>query len=536
MLTGGTINSIAEQNKPHGVNIGFAEEIFLQLGMSDEKIQKWNHNMDNIEMKEASHKQYQFDSVSPLDTSSISNTKDELSFATETISASSELTQDELNSSDYQEEKRKADCGSCLLGMDVLEEFSQNLDLSSLSETFSCDSDTEESIMKDEIFSSVKQTGDGAGAQKKGNPKEDELTKGLQGFNTVVAENSQMQQQHDTVAKQLDHVKALMQANQLLTEGLRTKLLQIWFQMPKNEVGRIQDDEISEVDTESLLAFPGEESSVASFNEDDQNLVMEQQSNLLKLPVENAQCERTNGYSEIHHPMSDVNCLSDHVQTVKLQEGNRCLDEKVPNLEKDSEQRNEALRNPVTSPKCDSSRTELMDKNALQKAQLVISLKNLEDATKEMQEYNQKIKLAKDTIEDTAETVKIRLQKIQWQLAELEAANRNLHLQIGKLNADYSQIQEHHQCVVCENKNLANHCVDLQTNLNNTAAENDQMLTVIAKLEKKIEAALENLAEIKTEKNKLEQQVQSLKVRKDYSLFEVLCIFLISQMECHIES
>ncbi|XP_067832819.1 cancer-associated gene 1 protein homolog [Heptranchias perlo] len=145
------------------------------------------------------------------------------------------------------------------------------------------------------------------------------------------------------------------------------------------------------------------------------------------------------------------------------------------------------------------------------KEQLVISLKSLENATKELQEYNRKIMLAKDTIEETAETVKIRLQKIEWQLTEIEDANSKLHLQIGKLNADYSQMQEHHQCVVCENKSLANQCVDLQANLNSSVAENEQMLTVITRLEKKVEAALVNLAEIKAEKNKLEQQVQSLK-------------------------
>uniref|UniRef100_UPI00398EA269 cancer-associated gene 1 protein homolog n=1 Tax=Pristiophorus japonicus TaxID=55135 RepID=UPI00398EA269 len=511
MLTGGTHNNFAEQNNPHGVNIGFAEEIFLQLGMSDQKIQKWNRNMDNLETKEASHSHYRFDCISPLDTSSISNTKDELSFVTETISASSELSQDDMNSNDYQEGKRNANRGSSLLCLNGFEEFSHNLDLSSFSETFSCDSDTEESIMKDEIFSSDKQTGNGAGDEKSSNPKEDEPKTGLVEHNAVGTENSQMQLQHDTVAKQLDHVKALMQANQLLTEALRTKLLQIWCHMPKNEVERFQDDNISECDTESLLVFPGEDSSVASVYEDNQNLVTEQQSNLLKIPVENAQCERTNRHSEIHHSLGDVNCLSDHVQTVKPQEENRYLDEKVSDLEKDAEQQNEVLRNQVTSLKCDNSETEYVDKNTSKKEQLAINLKNLENATKDMQEYNQKMMLAKDTIEDTAETVKIKLEKIQWQLTEIENANRNLHLQIRKLNADYSQIQEHHQCMVCENKSLADQCVDLQTNLNSTAAENEQMLTVIAKLEKKIEAALVNLAEIKTEKNKLEQQVQSLK-------------------------
>ncbi|XP_072324720.1 uncharacterized protein [Scyliorhinus torazame] len=511
LMTAETTISIAEQNKPHGMNIGFAEEIFLQLGMSNEKVQKWNQNMDNLEAKGASYNQCQCDSISPLETSSISNTKDELSFATETISASSELSQDEMNSHDYPEEIRKADCGSSLLCLDALEEFSQNLDLSSFSGTFSCDSDSEESIMKDEVFNLDKQAGDAAGEEKANKTKEDELKNGPQELNTMITENSQIQQQHDSVAKQLDHVKALMQANQLLTEGLRTKLLQIWCQMPKNEVRTFKEDEISEVDSESLLVFPGEESSLASVCEDDHNLAMEQQSSLLKAPVESAKCEKASGPSEICHSRCDVNCLNNYVQTVKPQEGSMCLEERVPDLEKHSEQHNEALRTPVSSLKCDHSEIELVGKSASQKDRLVISLKDLESAAEEMHQYNQKILLAKDTIEDTAQTVKVRLQKIQWQLMELEAANRSLHLQIGKLNADYSHIQEHHQCVVCENKSLADQCVDLQANLNSTAAENDQMLIVIARLEKRIEAALVNLTEIATEKNKLEQQLQSLK-------------------------
>ncbi|XP_038666135.1 cancer-associated gene 1 protein homolog isoform X2 [Scyliorhinus canicula] len=511
MLTAETINSIAEQNKPHGMNIGFAEEIFLQLGMSNEKVQKWNQNMDNLEAKGASYNQCQCDSISPLETSSISNTKDELSFATETISASSELSQDEMNSNDYPEEIRKADCGSSLLCLDALEEFSQNLDLSSFSGTFSCDSDSEESIMKDDVFNSDKQAGDAAGEEKANKPKQDELKNGPQELSTTITENSQIQQQHDSVAKQLDHVKALMQANQLLTEGLRTKLLQIWCQMPKNEVRTFQEDEISEVDSESLLVFPGEESSLASVCEDDHNLATEQQSSLLTAPIENAKCETASGPSETCHSRCNVNCLNNYVQTVKPQEGSMCLEERVPDLEKHSEQHNEALRTPVSSLKCDHSEVELVGKSPPQKDRMIISLKDLEGAAEEMHQYNQKILLAKDAIEDTAQTVKVRLQKIQWQLMELEAANRSLHLQIGKLNADYSQIQEHHQCVVCENKSLADQCVDLQANLNSTAAENEQMLIVIAKLEKRIEAALVNLTEISTEKNKLEQQVQSLK-------------------------
>ncbi|XP_048451399.1 cancer-associated gene 1 protein homolog [Rhincodon typus] len=505
MLTGETTNSIAEQNKSHEMYIGFAEEIFLQLGMSDEKIQNWSH-MDNLETKEAGHSQYQFDSISPLDTSSISNTKDELSF----VSASSDLSQDEMNSNGYPEEKRKAECDNSLLCLDALEEFSQNLDLSSFSETFSCESDTEESIIKDEDFTSEKKTDNAAGEEKTSTVREDESNKGSQELIPADFVNSQMQQQHDNVTKQLNHVKALMQANQLLTEGLRNKLLQIWCHMPKNEVGRFQDDEISEVDTESILAVPGEESSVASVYEDDHIVVTEQRSNLLKVAVKNAQREGTSGCAEIHHLMSDISYLHDYDENVKPQK-NTCLGERVPDLVENSEKQNESLRDQATSPTCDSSGLELVGTSALQKEQLAISLKNLENATIEMQEYNQKIMLAKNAIEDTAETVKTRLQKIQCQLMELEVANRNLHVQIGKLNADYSQMQEHHRCVVCENKNLEKQCVDLQTNLNSTAEENEHMLTVIDKLEKKIEAALMNLAEIKTEKNKLEQQVQSLK-------------------------
>ncbi|XP_043544504.1 uncharacterized protein PFB0145c-like isoform X1 [Chiloscyllium plagiosum] len=413
-----------------------------------------------------------------------------------------------MNSNSYPDEKRKAECGSSLLCLDALEEFSQNLDLSSLSETFSCESDTDESIIKEEDFNSEKKTGNAAGEEKTSAVRDDEPNKGSQELIPAGTVNSQMQQQHDNVTKQLNHVKALMQANQLLTEGLRNKLLQIWCHVPKNEVGSFQDDEISEVDTESLLVLPGEESSVASVYEDDQNV--QQQSNLLKAAVENAQREGTSGCAEIHHSANDVSCLHDFVENVKPQ-GSMCLGERVPDRRENSEKQNGVLRDQATSPTYDCSELELVGTSALQKVQLTISLKNLENATKEMQEYNQKIMLAKNVIEDTAETVKSRLQKIQCQLMELEAANQNLHLQIGKLNADYSQMQEHHRCVVCENKNLEKQCVDLQTNLNSTSEENEHMLTVIDKLEKKMEAALMDLTEIKMEKDKLEQQVQSLK-------------------------
>lgn len=61
--------------------------------MSDEKFLTWNRKMDNLERKEANCSQFRFDSNSPLDTSSLSITKEEMSLATETISLSSELAQ-----------------------------------------------------------------------------------------------------------------------------------------------------------------------------------------------------------------------------------------------------------------------------------------------------------------------------------------------------------------------------------------------------------------------------------------------------------
>ncbi|XP_032874773.1 uncharacterized protein LOC116971776 [Amblyraja radiata] len=336
-------------------------------------------------------------------------------------------------------------------------------------------------------------------------PKKDKLKKEQWEDDAQVTESSQIQQQHDVVEKQFDHVKALLQANQLLTEGLRTKLLQIWCNVRKNQAGESLDDEMSEDGTESLDVFSGEESSVASGRVG--ALLNKQQSSVVKLPMDNGQTEGANGHTEISHLEHNVNCFTDHIPITQLQVGTRCLEGEVADLEKDFEQHCVVPKEQIASPKYASSKTETVDRTS-HTEQLVT---HLESTTNKMREYNQKIMPAKGTIEDTAETVKGRLQKVQWQLSEIEEANRSLHFQIIKLNTDYSQIQEFHQSMTGDNKTSANQRVDLQANFNNTAEENEQMLQVITKLETRIEATLLNLTEIKMEKNCLERQFRSLK-------------------------
>ncbi|XP_078254767.1 uncharacterized protein LOC144593157 isoform X2 [Rhinoraja longicauda] len=125
---------------------------------------------------------------------------------------------------------------SRLLYLNNLEEDLHSLDLSSFSETCSCDSDAEGSLMKDKNLSLDKRSSGSTGDQMINIPKKDKLKKEQWEDDAQVTEHSQIQQQHDVVEKQFDHVKALLQANQLLTEGLRTKLLQIWCNVRKNQV------------------------------------------------------------------------------------------------------------------------------------------------------------------------------------------------------------------------------------------------------------------------------------------------------------
>ncbi|XP_069776973.1 cancer-associated gene 1 protein-like isoform X3 [Narcine bancroftii] len=494
--TGGTHDNFEKQNK-HWSNIGFAEEIFLQLGMNNQKVQMWNRKMDNLERKESNSSQYCFDSISPLDSSSISITKEELSVTNETFSVSSELFQDEMNNV-YREQKADADCDQGLLCLKKLEECSHDRHLSFL-ETFSCDSDTEGSIMRD------RQSSESTEDQMTDFPQNDRLKREQWEDDAEFTESSQLKQRHEFVTKQLANVQALMQTNQLLTDDLRTKLLQIWCNVPQDEADSFQDDVISEGDTESLVVFSGEESSGASVDGSGQVGMKKQQSSVNKLPAENGQCNVNNGHTGVSHSVGNGDCLADQVPFMQLQFEDKHSDEEA--AEKHSEQRLKAFREQITRPKYNGPKKESV-KKSLNKEQLVISLKNFGSAAKDVRRNNQKMELAKGEIKETTE---IRLGKIQWQLSEIEEANRNLHLQIIKLNADYSHIQEHHQSITYDHETLRNQHVDVQRNLNCMSAENEQMLCVIVKLEKRIEAALKNLSEITMERNNLLQQFQTLK-------------------------
>ncbi|XP_078254766.1 uncharacterized protein LOC144593157 isoform X1 [Rhinoraja longicauda] len=114
--------------------------------------------------------------------------------------------------------------------------FAEQNKLHELNIGFAEDSDAEGSLMKDKNLSLDKRSSGSTGDQMINIPKKDKLKKEQWEDDAQVTEHSQIQQQHDVVEKQFDHVKALLQANQLLTEGLRTKLLQIWCNVRKNQV------------------------------------------------------------------------------------------------------------------------------------------------------------------------------------------------------------------------------------------------------------------------------------------------------------
>ncbi|XP_048385794.2 uncharacterized protein LOC125451991 [Stegostoma tigrinum] len=131
---------------------------------------------------------------------------------------------DEINGNGYPEEKRKADCDNSLC-LDALEEFSQNLDLSSFSETFSCESDTEESVIKDEDFPSEKKTDNAAAEEDEYNSQEA----------ARIVEREQMNRNYSQLVDEIELLRVQSEREHLDTQNLKREISVV-----RNENHRLQ--------------------------------------------------------------------------------------------------------------------------------------------------------------------------------------------------------------------------------------------------------------------------------------------------------